>query len=109
MGGAARAGGLSSFMHLNGLSRVIRFFYAPAPPPSTVWALKPPSWSLVHKTTYAPMIYTALCVMFWMRAYPLQVGQVGRGWALDIESFLGPVKFAFAFALGCINHRCINS
>jgi hypothetical protein len=34
--------------------------YAPAPPPLTVWALKPPSWALVHKTTYAPMIYTAL-------------------------------------------------
>ncbi len=26
-----------------------------------------------------------------MRTYPLQ-GQVGGGWALDIESFLGPVK-----------------
>jgi hypothetical protein len=24
--------------------------------------------SLVHKTTYAPMIYTALCVMLLMRA-----------------------------------------
>ncbi len=30
--------------------------------------------------------------MFWMRAYPLQ-GQVGGGWALEIESFLGPVKW----------------
>jgi hypothetical protein len=25
----------------------------------------------VHNTIYAPMIYTALCIMFWMRAYPL--------------------------------------
>ncbi len=24
----------------------IKLFYAPAPPPCTVWALKPPSWSL---------------------------------------------------------------
>jgi hypothetical protein len=40
---------------------------------------------------YAPMIYTALCVMFWMRADLLQ-GQVGGDWALEIES-LGPVKW----------------
>ncbi len=43
-------------------------------------------------TIYAPMIYTALCVMFWMRAYPL-LGQVGGGWALEFKSFLGPVKW----------------
>ncbi len=30
--------------------------------------------------------------MFWMRAYPLR-GQVGGGWALAFESFLGPVKW----------------
>jgi hypothetical protein len=35
------------------------------------------------------MIYTALCIMFWMRAFPLP-GQVGGGWALEISSFLGP-------------------
>ena len=63
-GGAACEGLLSSIMHLNGPSRAIKFLYAPAPPPPTVWALKPPSWALVHKTTYAPMIYTALCIMF---------------------------------------------
>jgi hypothetical protein len=39
-------------------------------------------------TIYAPMIYTAPCIMFWMRAYPL-LGQVGGGWALGFESFLG--------------------
>ncbi len=44
-------------------------------------------WALVQKTTYATMIYAALCIMFWMRASPL-LGQVGGG---------------------CINHRCINS
>jgi hypothetical protein len=27
-----------------------KFLYAPAPPPPTVWALKPPSQALVHKT-----------------------------------------------------------
>jgi hypothetical protein len=40
---------------------------------------------------YAPMIYTAPCIMFWMRAYQLR-GQVGGCWALEFESFLGPVK-----------------
>jgi hypothetical protein len=66
-----------------------KFLYAPAPPPPPVWALKPPSWALVHKTTYALMIYTALCIMFWMRPYPL-LGQVGGSWALKFSSFLGP-------------------
>jgi len=28
-------------------------------------------------------LFMHLCIMFWMRAYPLR-GQVGRGWALDI-------------------------
>jgi hypothetical protein len=37
------------------------------------------------------MIYSAPCIMFWMRTYPL-LGQVGGGWALEFESFLGPVK-----------------
>ncbi len=37
------------------------------------------------------MIYPAPCIMFWMRAYPLH-GQVGGGWALKFESFLGPVN-----------------
>jgi hypothetical protein len=50
-------------------------------------------------TIYTPMIYTAPCIMFWMRAYPLlgQVGggggQVGGGRALEFEGFLGPVKW----------------
>ena len=30
--------------------------------------------------------------MFWMRAYPLR-GEVGGGWALEFQSFLGPVKW----------------
>jgi hypothetical protein len=58
MGGAARAGQLSSFMHLSGLSRTIKFLYALAPPSPTVWSLKPPSWAHVHKTTcdlYSPV------------------------------------------------------
>jgi hypothetical protein len=41
---------------------------------------------------YAPKIYTGPCIMFWIRAYPLR-GEVGGGWALKIESFLGPVKW----------------
>ncbi len=43
-------------------------------------------------TIYAPMIYTAPCIMFWMPAYPLR-WKVGGSWALEIESFLGPVKW----------------
>ncbi len=38
------------------------------------------------------MIYTAPCVMFLMRADTLR-GQVGGGWALETDSFLGPVKW----------------
>ncbi len=41
---------------------------------------------------YAPMIYAAPCLMFLMRADTLR-GQVGGGWALEIESFLSPVKW----------------
>ncbi len=79
-------------------------------------------------TIYAPMIYTAPCIIFWMRAYPLQ-GQVEGGWALEFASFLGPVKWHRAdwrvpfgaqktrewicmhpkhYAQGCINHKCIG-
>jgi hypothetical protein len=88
-GVGAGAGRLSNYMHLSGPSRGIELLYAPAPPPLTVWALKPPSWALhllglslanicvrtrryagmhtlaspgwalIHKTTYAHMIYTS--------------------------------------------------
>jgi hypothetical protein len=58
-------------------------------------------------TIYAPMIYTASCIMFWMRAYPLR-GEVGGGWALEFESFLGPVKWHPADCaircIGCFMH-----
>ncbi len=48
----------------SGPRRAIKFLYAPASPPHTVWALKPPSRALVHKTTYAPLIYTVLFKFF---------------------------------------------
>jgi hypothetical protein len=35
---------------------------------------------------------TAPCVMLLMRANPLR-GQVGGGWALEIETFFGPMKW----------------
>ncbi len=35
------------------------------------------------KVIYAPMIYTAPCIMFLMHADTLR-GQVGGGWALEI-------------------------
>jgi hypothetical protein len=77
-------GQLSSFKHLSDPSRAIKFLYA-LPPPHSM-GHETSSWALVHKTTYATMIYTALCIMFWMHTYSLLV-QGGRGWALEIESF----------------------
>ncbi len=47
---------------------------------------------LLLLTIYAPVIYTAPCIMFWMGAYTLR-GEVGGGWALEFPSFLGPVKW----------------
>jgi len=41
---------------------------------------------------YAPMIYTAICIMFLMRTYPVQE-QLEGGWALEFKSFFGPVKW----------------
>jgi hypothetical protein len=83
----------------SGLSRANKFLYAPAPPPP-VWALKPPSRALVHKTTYAPMIFTTLCTMFWMRAYPL-LGQVGGVGPWNFRVF-GP-QMALAYWLDAIS------
>jgi hypothetical protein len=48
--------------------------------------------SLCNITIYAPMIYTVLRIMFWMRAHPLR-GEVGGGWALEFSSFLDPGKW----------------
>ncbi len=41
---------------------------------------------------YGPMIYTASYVMLLIQAIPL-LGQVGEGWALEIKTFMGPVKW----------------
>ncbi len=59
--------------------------------------------------------------MFLLRADPLR-GQVGGGWALEIKSFLGPVKWhradrrvpfgaqiQYHYIRGCIYRRCIGS
>ncbi len=43
-------------------------------------------------SNYLCTIYTAPCLMFLMRADTLR-GQVEEGWALEMESFLGPVKW----------------
>ncbi len=42
---------------------------------------------------YAPMIYTAPCVMFWLRADLLR-GQLGGGSTQEIETFFGPFEMA---------------
>jgi hypothetical protein len=61
------------------------------------------------------MIYTAPCIMLWMCAYPL-LGQVGGGWALEFDSFLGPVKWHRADRSGHLgpkkleiinDHKCL--
>ncbi len=53
----------------------------------------------MHKTTYAPMIYTALCIMFWMRAYPL-LGEVGGGLGPGIPEFFEPqMELAYRLVL----------
>ncbi len=53
-------------------------------PKAELWALT----AHVHKTTYGPLIDTALYVMHLMQANPL-LGQVGGGWALEILPFFG--------------------
>ncbi len=54
-----------------------------------LWALEAPVGALVLKTTYAPMINTALYVMRLMQADPL-LGLVGGGLALEISTFWAP-------------------
>ena len=49
-------------------------------------------YQLHHPMPDSHMIYTAPYVMFLMRVDPLR-GQVGGGWALEIETFLGPMKW----------------
>ena len=97
-------------------SRANKFLYAPAPPAPSVWALKPPSWALVHKTTYAPMIYTALCIMFWMLAYLELIGpQMALAYWLDAISrgskksrFPGPNPLLLALVMDAAWIKSIN-
>jgi hypothetical protein len=51
-----------------------------------------PCESRLRIAIYGPMIYSARYLMLLMRANLLR-GQVGGVWALDIETFLGPVKW----------------
>jgi hypothetical protein len=92
-GGATRAAWLSSFMHRIFPSRAIMFLYAPAPPPPTVWALKPPKWAPVHKTTYAPMIYTALFLCFGCEFFGPQIALAYR-----LDAFHRAQKFSISRA-----------
>ncbi len=92
-----------------------------------LWALEAPVGAL-HKTTYALVIYTALCVMFLMCADPLLGPQAALTHRFDAIS-PSPKKFRFPgpnplplvlvtdwicthpkrYARGCVNHRYINS
>jgi hypothetical protein len=74
--GGAGAGLLSNFVHLSGPSRAIKLLYPPALPLPTV-----------HKTTSAPIIYMALCIMFLMRATSI-TRESGRRLGPGVKSFL---------------------
>ncbi len=64
-----------------------KFLYAPAPPPPSVWALKPPSWALVRKTctydlySHVHNVLDACISITWAS---------GRGLGPWILEFLGP-------------------
>ncbi len=58
--------------------------------------------ALVHKTTYAPMIYTALCIMFWMHAYSIYYLCKWEGVGPGILKFFGP-KMALDYRLDAIS------
>ncbi len=78
-----------------------KFYSLRIPDPGVKNAPDPDSATLdsrVHKTTYAPMIYTAQCVMVLMRADTL-CGEVGGGGvgAGNLE-FFGP-QIALAYRL----------
>ncbi len=73
----------------SGLSRAIKFLNAPALPPPHSMGPEPPSWALVHKTSYAPMIYTSLWVMIFDARRSITWAR-GRGLSpLNLE-FFGP-------------------
>ncbi len=63
-------------------------------PKAELWALE----ANVHKTTYGPVMDTALYVMLLMRAN-LLLEQVGGGWALEILTLLAPN--GTRFTAGC--------
>ncbi len=81
---------ISCIMRGSGLNRALKFLTcSPTPsPPHGPWNL-PCGLLYIKPPMHLWYMYTALCIMFWMRAYPL-LGQVGGGWALEISSFLGP-------------------
>jgi hypothetical protein len=87
-----------------GPSRANKFFYAPAPPPPSVWALKPPSWALVHKPPMYLWLYSSVhnvldaCISItWAsgRGMALEFYWVPNGTRLSARShFTGPKKLS---------------
>jgi hypothetical protein len=64
----------------------------------TLWGVTDQSKGYLFKNNYsiyAPMIYTAPCIMLLMRADTLR-GEVVGGLALEISSFVGPCEMARA-------------
>ncbi len=64
-----------------------------------VWALDH-LWALVHKTNYAPMIYSALCFMLLMWVASITWAS-GRGLGPGNLNFFGP-QMALAYRLDAI-------
>jgi hypothetical protein len=64
-------------------------------------------WALVHKTTYAPMVYTAPCVMLLMRAASITWAR-GRGMGSGNLKFFGP-QMALAYRLDAISQGPKNA
>jgi hypothetical protein len=97
---------------------------SPPPPPSqlgelpTVWALKPPNDTPLHpvkvtrgllciKTTYAPMIYTSLCVMIFGAGTSITWAS-GRWLGPGNPEFFGS-QMALAYRLDAISQGLKNS
>jgi hypothetical protein len=74
----------------SGPSRAIKLLYAPAPPPPTVKALKPPSRALVHETCFVTN-------KTYREAYPLYHSRADLIW-------LDGLAWLFKNKIGIINY-----
>jgi hypothetical protein len=100
-------------MHLSGQSRVIKFLYSPAPPPPTVWDLKPPLWASCAKNhlctydLYSPVhnVLDACISITWGSGGGFSTSRAQPSPTSPRNGY----THLKHYAQGCINHRCINS